>query len=130
MSGALTLDHLTILSRDAAVAARFYGAVLPLLGFRQKKADIWCNDAGLFIQFRQAKHDTADYGRYAPGLNHFGFTAPDVAFVETVKAGMDEAGYEARLQRFGDGVVALFIPDPDGLRIEVSYYPPGIDPVE
>ena len=130
MSVALALDHLTILSRDAHVAARFYAKVLPLLGFRQKKADIWCNANGLFLQFRQAKADTPDYGRYAPGLNHLGFTAPDEGFVEGVKAKMDEAGYEARLQRYGDGVVALFIPDPDGLRIEVSYYPPGVDPVD
>lgn len=130
MSGALALDHLTILSRDAHVTARFYATVLPLLGFRQKKADIWCNANGLFLQFRQAKADTPDYGRYAPGLNHLGFTAPDEGFVEGVKAKMDEAGYEARLQRYGDGVVALFIPDPDGLRIEVSYYPPGVDPVD
>jgi catechol 2,3-dioxygenase-like lactoylglutathione lyase family enzyme len=62
-------------------------------------------------------------------LNHFGFAAPDAGFVEALKARMDEAGYEARLQRFDDGVVALFIPDPDGLRIEVSWYPPGVDPV-
>lgn len=125
----LPLDHLTIQSRDAGAAARFYGTVLPLLGFRQKKPDIWCNDQGLFIQFRQAGRETADYGRYAPGLNHFGFAAPDAGFVEAFKARMDEAGYEARLQRFDDGVVALFIPDPDGLRIEVSWYPPGVDPV-
>jgi hypothetical protein len=50
--------------------------------------------------------------------------------VEAIKQAMDRAGYEARLQRFGEGVVALFIPDPDGLRVEISYYPPGIDPVD
>lgn len=125
----LSLDHLTILSRDFDLSARFYGLVLPLLGFRQKKPDIWCNDQGLFLQFRAAEPDTADYGRYAPGLNHLGFKAPDAALVDAIKAKMDESGYEARLQRFGDGVVALFIPDPDGLRVEVAYYPPGVDPV-
>jgi catechol 2,3-dioxygenase-like lactoylglutathione lyase family enzyme len=125
----LPLDHLTILSRDFDLSARFYGLVLPLLGFRQKAADIWCNDLGLFLQFRAAEPDTADYGRYAPGLNHLGFKAPDVALVEAIKQALDVAGYEARLQRFADGVVALFIPDPDGLRVEVAYYPAGVDPV-
>lgn len=43
---------------------------------------------------------------------------------------MTTAGYEARLQTFGDGVVALFLPDPDGLRIEVSWYPDGVPPVD
>jgi catechol 2,3-dioxygenase-like lactoylglutathione lyase family enzyme len=127
---ALQLDHLTILSRDAVAADRFYGLVLPLLGFRQKKSRIWHNDHGLFLQFRAAEPETADYGRYAPGLNHLGFRAPDLALVESIKEKMDEAGFEARLQRFGDGVVSLFIPDPDGLRVEVGYYPPGIDPVD
>lgn len=130
MTSSLALDHLTILSRDAKASARFYGVVLPLLGFRQKSDDIWCNENGLFIQFRQAREDTADYERYAPGLNHFGFAAPDVSQIESIKAAMDEAGFEARLQRFNDGVVALFIPDPDGLRLEVSCYPSGVDPVQ
>ena len=127
---AVPLDHLTIVSRDAEKAARFYRLVLPLLGFKQKKADIWFNDHGLFLQFRAAEPGTADYGRYAPGLNHFGFKAPDPAMVEAIKQTLDEAGYEARLQRFGDGVVALFVPDPDGLRMEVAYSPPGVDPVD
>jgi catechol 2,3-dioxygenase-like lactoylglutathione lyase family enzyme len=126
----LALDHLTILSRDPQASARFYAQVLPRLGFTQKKADAWFNDHGLFLQFRAAEPDTADYARYAPGLNHLGFKAPDAATVEALKAHLDEAGYEARLQRFGEGTVALFIPDPDGLRLEVSYYPPGVDPVD
>lgn len=126
----LPLDHLTILSRDFDEAARFYGLVLPLLGFTQKRRGIWANDRGLFLQFREAKEGTGEYGRYAPGLNHLGFKAPNIEAVEAIKQAMDDAGYEARLQRFGEGVVALFIPDPDGLRIEVSYYPPGIDPVD
>lgn len=126
----LPLDHLTILSRDFDESARFYGLVLPLLGFAQKRRGIWSNELGLFLQFREANPDTGDYGRYAPGLNHLGFKAPDSQVVEAIKQAMDRAGYEARLQRFGEGVVALFIPDPDGLRVEISYYPPGIDPVD
>ena len=30
----------------------------------------------------------------------------------------------------GDGIVALFMPDPDGLRVEVSWYPEGVPPVD
>ena len=126
----LPLDHLTILARDFDEAAKFYGLVLPLLGFAQKRRGIWSNELGLFLQFREANPGTGSYGRYAPGLNHLGFKAPDPATVEMIKQVMDGAGYEARLQRFGEGIVALFIPDPDGLRIEVSYYPLGIDPVD
>lgn len=123
------LDHLTILSRDAGAAARFYGVLLPLLGFSRRGPTIWANGQGLFLQFRAAAEGTADYGRHAPGLNHFGFRAHGPDHVHTVKAAMDEAGIEARLQTFGDGTLALFIPDPDGLRVELAWYPPGVDPV-
>lgn len=103
--------------------------MLPHLGFEQVSEHVWRDAAGLHFQFRQANTDTRDYERYGPGLNHFGFAAPSAQFVEAVHAAMTTAGYEARLQTFGDGVVALFMPDPDGLRVELSYYPPGVSPV-
>lgn len=127
---AYPLDHLTILSREPEKAARFYGFVLPRLGFLQKKPGIWANAAGLHIQFAKAKAGTGDYGRYAPGLNHFGFSAPSAEAVRTLAAELAEAGIEARLQTFEPGITSLFVPDPDGLRLEVSYYPPGVPPVD
>jgi len=124
------LDHLTILSRSPDAAAAFYGFLLPRLGFTQKKPHIWANAAGLHIQFGKAKEGTGEYGRYAPGLNHFGFAAPSPETVQALAAELAEAGIEARLQTFAPGITALFIPDPDGLRIEYTYYPPGVPPVD
>ncbi|WP_298190937.1 VOC family protein [Novosphingobium sp.] len=124
------LDHLTILSRDPKASAAFYGLLLPRLGFMQKKPHIWANEDGLHIQFGPAKDDTPGYERYGPGLNHFGFTAPSVAMVEELATVMEAAGHVARLQRFPGGTTALFLPDPDGLRVEVSWYPPGTPPVD
>lgn len=126
----LPLDHLTILSADPDRSARFYGELLPRLGFEQSKPGIWRNDAGLHLQFRAAKAGTRPYERYGAGLNHFGFTAPDAACVEDMASYMQGLGHEARLQRFPDGTVALFMPDPDGLRVELSWYPEGVPPVE
>lgn len=127
---AFALDHLTILSRSPERAAAFYGFLLPRIGFAQKKPGIWANGAGLHIQFGKAKEGTGEYGRYAPGLNHFGFSAPSAAVVEALAAELAEAGIEARLQHFDPGITALFVPDPDGLRVEISYYPPGVPPVD
>ncbi|MFO6446555.1 VOC family protein [Erythrobacter sp. NE805] len=124
------LDHLTILSRDPGAAAAFYEFLLPRLGFTQKKAHIWANAAGLHIQFGKAKEGTGDYGRYAPGLNHFGFAAPSPEAVRALAAELEAAGIEARLQTFEPGITALFVPDPDGLRVEFTYYPPGVPPVD
>ncbi len=130
MMPALPLDHLTILSRDAEASAAWYGALLPKLGFERTKPGIWRNANGLYLQFRSARTETRPYERYGAGLNHLGFTAPDPAFVEALAAYMTDLGHEARLQRFGDGIVALFMPDPDGLRVEVSWYPEGVPPVD
>ena len=126
---ALPLDHLTILSRDFATSAALYGLLFPRLGFEQFSEKIWRNELGLYLQFGTADATAASYERHGAGLNHLGFRAPDVAFVEALAATMTEAGHVARLQRFGDGTVALFMPDPDGLRVEVSWYPPGVPPV-
>lgn len=126
----MPLDHLTILSRDPEVSARWYGLLLPRLGFEQAKPHIWRSATGLHLQFGSAKPDTAPYERYGAGLNHLGFTAPSAAFVEALAADMTQHGLEARLQHFGDGVTAVFLPDPDGLRVEVSWYPPGVPPVD
>jgi catechol 2,3-dioxygenase-like lactoylglutathione lyase family enzyme len=126
----LPLDHLSILSRDAAASARFYALLLPELGFEPIKPGIWRTASGLYLQFKTARPDTRPYERYGPGLNHLGFTAPDEAFVVRLAETMQAAGHEARLQRFPDGTVAVFLPDPDGLRVEVSHYPPGTPPVD
>lgn len=125
-----SLDHLTILSRSPEKAAAFYGFLLPRIGFVQKKSNIWVNAAGLHIQFGKAREGTGDYGRYAPGLNHFGFAAPSAEAVRALAAELEMAGIEARLQSFDPGITALFVPDPDGLRVEISHYPPGVPPVD
>lgn len=125
----LPLDHLTVLWTDEVKSQKFYGHLLPEIGFNQKRPGIWSNEAGLFFQFLPAKVGTAPYERYGAGLNHMGFRAPNREFVEKLHVHMEAAGYEARLQKLGH-TLALFIPDPDGLRIEVSHYPEGVDPVD
>lgn len=125
----MKLDHLTILSRSFAKSAEFYAFILPRLGFAQTHPHIWRNEAGLYLQFGEAQAEAADYGRYAPGLNHFGFSAPDQQTVRALAAELEFAGFEARLQSLPGGVTALFVPDPDGLRVEISHYPTGTPPV-
>ncbi|MEZ5892770.1 MAG: hypothetical protein R3C58_06455 [Parvularculaceae bacterium] len=124
------LDHLTILSRSVEESERFYGALLPLLGFRQTKRGIWTDDDGFFFQFLPAKPETRAYERYGPGLNHLGFGAPDRAYVNNVRDRMIAAGFDIQpVQELG-GAYALFMPDPDGLRIELTHYPEGVAVVD
>lgn len=122
---ALKLDHVVILSRDPQASSAFYGTLLPLLGFVQKRERIWTDGAGLFLQVLPAADGTRPYERRGPGVNHLGFSAPDAAFVEQVRTSMIAAGFSVQpIQDLG-GARALFLPDPDGLRVEVTWYPPG-----
>lgn len=121
----LPLDHLVIMARDAAASRAFYGDLLPLLGFRQSRADIWVNDGGLHIQVLAAEPGTRDYQRRGPGLNHLGFKAPDAGFVAQLRDAMLATGRNIQPIQDLDGAAALFMPDPDGLRVEVTWYPPG-----
>lgn len=121
----LRLDHLTILSSSFEEGQRFYGALLPLLGFARQAPGIWTDGDGFFLQFLEAEPGTRAYERRGPGLNHLGFGAPDAAFVEHVREAMIAAGFDIQpIQDLG-GTRALFMPDPDGLRVELSWYPPG-----
>ena len=122
-------DHLTIMVSSLDSSMAFYDALLPLLGFARRKEHIWSNGT-FFLQFMQARAGTRPYERYGAGMNHIGFTAPDAAAVEAVREAMQDAGFDVPdIQRM-KGATALFMKDPDGMRFEISHYPPGMPPVD
>jgi lactoylglutathione lyase len=121
----LKIDHLTIAVRSLAESGPYYAALLPLIGMRQQSPLIWSDGDGFYIQFIEAKPGTRDYERYGPGLNHVGFGAASPDDVLRVRDGMARAGFAPpQVQDLG-GAQALFMKDPDGLRFEITYYPPG-----
>lgn len=122
-------DHLTIMVSSLDASMAFYGALLPLLGFARRKDHVWSNGT-FFLQFMQARAGTRPYERYGAGMNHIGFTASDAATVEAVRQAMQDAGFDVPdIQRM-KGATALFMKDPDGMRFEISHYPPGMPPVD
>lgn len=122
----MKLDHLTIAVRSMTESSPYYEALLPLVGMRQQSPMIWTDDDGFFIQFIEAKPGTRDYERYGPGLNHAGFGAASLEDVVRVRDGMMQAGFAPpEIQNLG-GAQALFMKDPDGLRFEITHYPPGV----
>lgn len=123
---ALSIDHVTIAASDLDASLAYYAALLELLGFTRQSKGIWTDGSGLFVQVVEAHAGRRPYDRHGPGLNHLGFGAPDAAFVEGVRDQMRARGFEApEIQNIG-GATALFMKDPDGLRFEVTYYPPGV----
>ena len=118
----MKLDHMVVLVRSLEASLPWYGALLGLIGFSKTRNHVWSSEDGLSIDLKQAKPATSDYERYAPGLNHLGFTAPDMAALDAVRDGMAAAGFEVPdKQEFG-GDTATFFRDPEGMRVEVTVY--------
>lgn len=118
----MKLDHIVILVSDLEKSLAFYNELLTMIGFNKARDHAYGNTDGVHIDIRQAKDLDHEYRRYAPGLNHIGFTALDRDAIVDIQKSMNSAGYEAPpIQSFDDGV-ALFLKDPDGMRIEVSVY--------
>jgi catechol 2,3-dioxygenase-like lactoylglutathione lyase family enzyme len=121
----MKLDHIVILLSNLEANLAFYEALLPLIGFSKDRDHVFANEDGVHLDFRQAGKPGHRYERFAPGLNHLGFTAPDRDAVETIRQTMANAGFEVpEIQEFPNGS-ALFLKDADGMRIEVSSYYEG-----
>ncbi len=127
---ALKLDHITLLVTSFSQSTPYYDALLPLIGFEKERDNIWHDGNGFYFQFREAQEEARPYERYGAGMNHLGFSAPDVETVQRVRRKMEEAGFEVpAIQNLG-GATALFMKDPDGIRFEVTHYPPGMAVVD
>lgn len=126
----MRIDHITLLVSSLATTMPYYEALLPLLGFVKKRDHVWSDGVGFFFQFLEARPNMSAYERYGAGMNHLGFSAPDVATVHSVKQGMIDAGFDTpEIQLLGPAT-ALFMKDPDGIRFEVTHTAPGFDPVD
>ena len=117
----MKLDHVVILVRSLDASLPWYAALLGLMGFRKTRDHVWY-DGELAIDVKQAEAGTRDYQRYAPGLNHLGFTAPDEASLDRVRDGMAAAGFAVPDKQFFGKETATFFRDPDGMRIELTVY--------
>jgi lactoylglutathione lyase len=124
----MKLDHIVILLSDLKRNLGFYEALLPLIGFTKERDHVFGNKDGLYLDFKQSQLPEHSYQRYAPGLNHLGFTAPDVETILDIQSKMSKAGFDVpELQHF-PGSEALFFKDAEGMRVELTNYhpdPPG-----
>lgn len=125
----LKLDHVTLLVGSIEASRSFYETLLPLLGFSRTTRENWTDGHGFYFQFLEARPETRPYERYGVGLNHMGFGAKDLARVEHIRDEMARSGYEEQIQDLG-GAKALFLKDPDGMRFEITWYPPGVAVVD
>ena len=126
----MKLDHVTLLVSSLERSLPYYAALLPLVGFSKVKDHVWTDGDGFFFQFRQAREGTAPYERYGAGMNHLGFGAASADEVHAVRASMQAAGFDVPDVQTLGGAIALFMKDPDGIRFEITWYPPGMAVVD
>lgn len=122
----MKLDHVSLMVSSLERCMPYYEKLLPLIGFSKMHDYVWTDGEGFFLQFRQAKAGTAIYERYGAGVNHLGFAASSPEQVHAIRRAMQDDGFEVPdIQVFPNGANALFMKDPDGIRFEITYYPPG-----
>ncbi len=119
-SAMMKLDHIVILLSNMETCLGFYEALLPMIGFRKDRDHVFVNAEEIYLDFRQSGEPDHGYHRFAPGLNHMGFTLKNLAEVADIQSRMQQAGFAVPdIQEFEDSY-ALFLKDSDGMRIELA----------
>lgn len=132
------INHIDLTVADPVRSRPFYEAVLGFMGYRRVNGhergfdfDLKAPDGSfcsIGIMKAQGEGAVRKHDRYAPGLHHLAWTAPDRADVDTLYALLLEIGATildtpADYPKYGPGYYAVFFADPDGLKLEYVYWP-------
>jgi len=126
----MKIDHVSLMVSSLANSMPYYDYLLPLLGFRKLRSHVWQDNEGFVLQFREATVGTSPYERLGAGMNHLGFSAPSAQAVHEVRQAMMAGNFTVPEIQIINTSTALFMKDPDGIRFEVTYYPPGVSVVD
>jgi catechol 2,3-dioxygenase-like lactoylglutathione lyase family enzyme len=128
------IHHLQIGTDAFNVAKKFYGALLPALGFDavfEKDDSFGYQRDGFEVIIVKAKSTADDLweSERRVGFDHLALNADSRAKVDECAKLLDELGAEiddppAVVPEYGDDYYAMWVRDPSGLRIEVVYQGP------
>jgi glyoxylase I family protein len=134
------VDHLDLVVSDLERSLAFYRGLLGPLGYtrlseiegeRGERVVYIGTDGGressVSLRERQSHGRNTPYDRYDIGLHHLAFAAPDRKAVDSraawareqhveIESGPEEYGYT-------EGYYAVFLHDPDGLKLEIVHRP-------
>ncbi|TVZ76731.1 VOC family protein [Streptomyces sp. BK340] len=128
----MTLHHLSMTTARMAESRRFYDAVLCPLGYTPAMAtdrlSMWHGPAPEILLWPVEGEDCARHTFGRPGWHHAAFLADDRDTVQTVHSNVTEGGWTVvheprEYPEYAEGYFAVFVEDPDGLRIEVAHIP-------
>jgi glyoxylase I family protein len=129
------VHHIDLTVRDLAASTPFYEALLGFLGYTRVKHEpdlqVWdLVEGGRLLGgvALRAAHTARPHDRYSAGLHHLAFHAADRADVDRAHVVMKEQGAvildaPADYPQYGAGYYAVFVADPDGLKLEVVHFP-------
>jgi catechol 2,3-dioxygenase-like lactoylglutathione lyase family enzyme len=125
------IHHLAIGTDATNVAKKFYGVLLPALGFDlvfDKDDSFAYQREGFELVIYKAKKTSDDLydGERHVGFDHLALNADSRAKVDECAKLLDELGAEideppAVVAEYGEDYYAMWVRDPSGLRIEVIY---------
>ena len=128
------VHHLIVNANDLARSRRFYGWLLPRLGYpgttHEDGVSGWWGDAGSFWVKQAAPRFAADtFSKDRVGLCEIAFAAESRAQVDALARDLAAAGYPIldppREYAYTPGYYAVFFSDPDGLKLELVHIPEG-----
>ncbi len=143
------LAHIDISVGHPEKSIPFYAAFFEALGYRRWDLEMpewqgpnptratwgmkYGNGARFDVEVRPARPESRDrkYDRYEPGPHHLAFHAESREVVEAVHRAMVAIGAEvldvptdySDVPGYDAGYFALFVADPDGVKLEVAYIP-------
>jgi catechol 2,3-dioxygenase-like lactoylglutathione lyase family enzyme len=132
------VDHLDLVVTDLERSLEFYNGLLAPLGFtrnseiegeRGERVVYIGGAGGASVSLRQAQSDAhpVPYDRYAVGIHHLCFGAPDRETVDERARWLRERGAEIESgpaeYEYEPGYYAVFLHDPDGIKLEIVHAP-------
>jgi len=127
------LHHLALTAADPSRSVPFYDRMLAPLGYRRTHADaalaVWEGPAPeILLYTARPEHAGRRHVLYAPGLHHLAFRVADRAAVdrlhgEALALGAAVLDPPAEYPHYAPGYYAVFLCDPDGLKLEFAHIP-------
>ena len=131
MSHVIGIDHIYLAVRDLEASRRWYDRVMPILGFRigsvaisgEPHVSYYCRHFGFVLRPARSR---AAHDPYAAGLHHFCLRVDSATDIDALASRLADAGIVATAPalypQYAPDYYALFLDDPDGIRLEVTNY--------
>jgi glyoxylase I family protein len=129
------IDHLMINANDYEKAVRFYGWLMPKIGYPGSEAfaepsqmtGYYGERGSLWVSPSDEPHRSQTFDKGRVGLREIAFRADSREQIDELARGISSHGGRIldppREYNYRPGYYSVFFTDPDGLKLEVVHYP-------